>query len=189
MHQVSRNSMILGVALILAMHANSVAESPSNKRETFDISRFSNEIEGWFSPFYVTETKPIQAVLAARMIRQDTQVLVTETAAGKLALLTEQMAYHHIAQGVVNGKAWMATFCVVCNTGVSMIPTFDGKEQFFEAVGLYNGLMVMKDLLRQVPFGIMLRAKLCTGSLQAGKFLFRIDCKCRPKKHWRWILK
>lgn len=40
----------------------------------------------------------------------DTWLLVTETAAGKLALLTDQMAYHHLAQGRDSGKEWMATF-------------------------------------------------------------------------------
>jgi hypothetical protein len=40
----------------------------------------------------------------------DTPVLVTETAAGKLALLTDQMVFHHLAQGRADGKDWLATF-------------------------------------------------------------------------------
>jgi hypothetical protein len=33
-----------------------------------------------------------------------------ETAAGKLALITDLMTYHHIAQGQAPNKDWMATF-------------------------------------------------------------------------------
>jgi len=139
-------SLVLGIALALALPVSSVAETSTKKAEPFNLSRFNGGVEAWFSPFYVTETKPLREALGSGKIRKDTQVLVTETAAGRLALLTEQMAYHHIAQGVANGRPWMATFCVVCNTGVTMIPTLDGKEQLFTIAGLYNGLMMMKDL-------------------------------------------
>jgi hypothetical protein len=37
-------------------------------------------------------------------------VLVLETAAGQLALLQDQMAFHHIAEGRAGDKDWMATF-------------------------------------------------------------------------------
>ena len=40
----------------------------------------------------------------------------------------------------------MATFCVVCNTGVSMIPTMDGKEQLFLVAGVYDGVVIIKDI-------------------------------------------
>jgi hypothetical protein len=78
--------------------------------DTFDIERFSTAGEGWFETFYVEEVQPLAAVLAAGTLDAETQVLVTETAAGPLALVTDQMAYHHIAQGTVSGKHWMATF-------------------------------------------------------------------------------
>ena len=37
-------------------------------------------------------------------------LLVMETAVGRLALITDQMTYHHIAQGRARNKDWMATF-------------------------------------------------------------------------------
>lgn len=65
----------------------------------FDITRFSNAGNGWFETFYVTKTEPLGDALKAGKVAEDTRLLVTETKAGKLALLMDQMAYHHIAQG------------------------------------------------------------------------------------------
>jgi hypothetical protein len=78
--------------------------------ESFDINRFSNAGEGWFETFHVKETHALAESLGAGMVAADTQVLVTETAAGRLAMLTDQMAFHHLAQGTAGGKDWMATF-------------------------------------------------------------------------------
>lgn len=79
-------------------------------RPGFDISRFSNGGNGWFETFYVDQSEPLQAVLDQGRVAGDTRVLVFDTAAGKLALLTDQMSFHHIAEGRAGGKDWMATF-------------------------------------------------------------------------------
>jgi hypothetical protein len=76
----------------------------------FDIKRFSNAGNGWFETFYVKETQPLQKALDEGKVATDTWVLVTETAGGRLALLSDQMAYHHLAQGRAGGKDWLATF-------------------------------------------------------------------------------
>jgi len=76
----------------------------------FDITRFSNAGNGWFETFYVKKTESLGRALKAGTVADDTRVLVMETKAGRLALLTDQMAFHHIAQGRAGGKDWMATF-------------------------------------------------------------------------------
>ena len=76
----------------------------------FDITRFSNAGNGWFETFYVQKTDPLRDVLKAGRVAEDTRLLVAETKAGKLALLMDQMAYHHLAEGRAGGKDWMATF-------------------------------------------------------------------------------
>lgn len=76
----------------------------------FEPSRFSNAGNGWFKTFYVTETQPLQNALNGGKVAADTRVLVLATAGGKLALLTDQMSYHHIAEGTAGRKTWMATF-------------------------------------------------------------------------------
>ncbi|MBI4520917.1 MAG: hypothetical protein HY701_08765 [Gemmatimonadetes bacterium] len=79
-------------------------------KEGFDIERFSNAGNGWFDTFHVETTEPLRQALDAGRVVGDTGVLVMDTAAGRLALLTDQMGYHHLAQGTAGGKDWMATF-------------------------------------------------------------------------------
>jgi hypothetical protein len=76
----------------------------------FDIQRFSNAGNGWFKTFYVTKTEPLRKALDEGKVAPDTRLLVFSTATGKLALIVDQMAFHHIAQGTDGGKTWMATF-------------------------------------------------------------------------------
>jgi hypothetical protein len=56
----------------------------------FDISRFSSAGNGWFDMFYVKDTELLRDVLKAGKVAEDTRLLVTDTAGGKLALLTDQ---------------------------------------------------------------------------------------------------
>ena len=76
----------------------------------FDISRFAVTVVGTFETFYVKEMYPLKKVLDEGKVAGDTRLLVTTTAAGRLALITDQMTYHHIAQGRARNKDWMATF-------------------------------------------------------------------------------
>jgi hypothetical protein len=76
----------------------------------FDITRFANVANGTFVTFYVMKTEALRDVLKAGRVAEDTRVLVTDTATGKLALLMDQMAFHHSAQGRAGNKDWLATF-------------------------------------------------------------------------------
>lgn len=75
----------------------------------FDIRRFSLN-GGLFKTFDVEQTEPLQKVLKDGRVAEETPVLVTATSAGNLALLTDQMVFHHLAQGRAGGKDWMAAF-------------------------------------------------------------------------------
>lgn len=76
----------------------------------FDITRFANVANGTFVTFYVTKTEALRDVLKAGRVAEDTRVLVTDTATGRLALLMDQMAFHHSAQGRAGNQDWLATF-------------------------------------------------------------------------------
>jgi hypothetical protein len=76
----------------------------------FDITRFANVANGTFVTFHVTSTQPLRDVLKAGKVAEDTRLLVTATATGRLALLMDQMAFHHSAQGRAGNKDWLATF-------------------------------------------------------------------------------
>ena len=79
-------------------------------KDGFDIDRFSNVGNGWFETFYVESTEPLGEALRDGRVTNEERVLVIETAAGPLAFLQAEMAYHHIAEGRAGGKDWMATF-------------------------------------------------------------------------------
>ena len=89
--------------------AGAFARTNATAKPAFDITRFATN-GGIFKTFYVEQTEPLQKVLQAGRVANDTPVLVTTTAGGNLALLTEQMVFHHLAQGRAGGKDWMAAF-------------------------------------------------------------------------------
>jgi uncharacterized iron-regulated membrane protein len=60
----------------------------------FDITRFSPTAIGTFETFYVTKTDSLKKALAEGKVDYDTRLLVINMAAGRLALITEQMVYH-----------------------------------------------------------------------------------------------
>ena len=82
----------------------------SSTADTFDMNRFSTAGAGAFETFHVDETQLLQQVLDSETVSDETMLLVTSTADGYLALMRDQMAYHHIAQGIANGLEWMAKF-------------------------------------------------------------------------------
>jgi hypothetical protein len=114
-------------------------------RPGFDVSRFDSSVYGAFEPFDVTRTRPLRDALKSRLVAEDTDVLMTDTTDGPVALLVEQMAYHHLAQGGTLGQDWLVSFCVVCNTGTRLTPLLDGRPARFEAAGVYEGMLVMRD--------------------------------------------
>ena len=90
---------------------NLMPELPNGPAKSgFDITHFSPTPKGTFETFRVDETNPLQKVLAEGKVAADTRLMVTTTASGRLALLIDQMTYHHIAQGRAHNKDWMATF-------------------------------------------------------------------------------
>jgi len=63
-----------------------------------------------FEPFRVKATRPLRETLAEGHVREDAPVVLMESDAGTLALLTYQMTYHHVAQGDMAGRPWMVSF-------------------------------------------------------------------------------
>ncbi len=67
--------------------------------------------DAWgFDPFPVATTEPLKDALAAGKVSEETAVLLLDRGDTRLALLTEQMSYHHIAQGELEGEPWMVSF-------------------------------------------------------------------------------
>jgi hypothetical protein len=108
---LSRSSLGAIFAAAALAQAPVMPELPKGPAKPgFDISRFALTAVGTFETFYVKETYPLKKVLDEGKVAPDTRLLVIDTAGGKLALITDQMTYHHIAQGRARNKDWMATF-------------------------------------------------------------------------------
>lgn len=118
---------------------------PGPARAGFDVSRANFALHRAFEPFLVTRTRSLREALSSKLVSADTDVLVVETSDGPLALITEQMAYHHIAQGRAGDTHWLVSFCVVCNTGTGLVPMVNGAGTQFDIAGVYNGMLVMQD--------------------------------------------
>ena len=120
-HNFGTSARPLGLLLVVAAlgtlypalafaQGNAPAQLPNGPAKPgFDITRFSSN-GGIFKTFSVEQTEPLRKVLKDGRVAEDTPVLVTATAAGNLALLTDQMVFHHLAQGRAGGKDWMAAF-------------------------------------------------------------------------------
>ena len=73
------------------------------------------------------------------------ELIVFEQHRERRALLVQEMAYHHLAQGELAGDPYIVSFCGVCHSGVGMTPSVDGQVHHFQVGGLYNGVAILID--------------------------------------------
>jgi uncharacterized protein DUF3179 len=98
-----------------------------------------------FPAFDVSAYADLQAALARGLVEPDTRLMVFAVGPHTLALVVQQMAYHHVAQGQLEGQAWAAFFCVSCNMGTSLVPIVHGRVHRFRVSGIYNAMSMMSD--------------------------------------------
>ena len=106
--------VVVSIGVVYAATAFAQANEPTQlpngpAKPGFDITQFAAN-GGIFKTFYVERTESLQKVMQEGKVAEDTPVLVTATATGSLALLTDQMVFHHLAQGRAGGKDWMVAF-------------------------------------------------------------------------------
>ena len=101
------NGNLIGLIFAIFLLSGSIF---AQTEKSFDINRYSTFGAGFFETYYVQESHLLQKALIGGRVTEDTDLLVTKTEEGNLALIRDLMASHHIAQGGVNGKDWMATF-------------------------------------------------------------------------------
>jgi hypothetical protein len=98
-----------------------------------------------FPPFDVAQYERVTQALAKGMVEPQTKLMVCEVGQHMLGLVLKQMAYHHVAQGQLDGQAWAAFFCVSCNMGTSLAPVVNGRVHRFRVTGIYNSMSMMSD--------------------------------------------
>lgn len=63
-----------------------------------------------FDAFRVSETRSLADALNDGAVETTTPLMVMQRDGATLALITTQMAYHHVAQGNLMGEPWLVTF-------------------------------------------------------------------------------
>ena len=85
--------------------ADSIPRVPS-----FDVNRAMLRDGSRFTPFLVEETQLLREALDQGLVDDDTPILVLERGGQRLALITREMMFHHVAQGEMAGEPWMVSF-------------------------------------------------------------------------------
>ena len=82
----------------------------SRKGKTeFDSNRATLRDKNIFPPFQVEATVPLKEALKSGDVHEDMDLMLIERNTRTLALLAQQMVYHHVAQGEMAGEPWMVS--------------------------------------------------------------------------------
>ncbi len=100
---IGATSLLLGAPLT----AQSIVEAGSVEFEPDRAMLLDSTV---YVPFAVGSTRSLREALDEGLLQVQTRVLIMEHSKGRLALVTDQMAYHHTAQGEIDGEPWMVSF-------------------------------------------------------------------------------
>ena len=124
------------------VRAPSLLETGKSDLAEFDPERAWLREPDLFQRFQV----PDRGVpLADAKVGPEEMLLVVERARARRAFLVVEMAYHHLAQGELEGEPYLVSFCTICHSGVGLDPRIEGEVYSFSAGGLYNGLVLLID--------------------------------------------
>ncbi len=94
----------------LALVNSTMAQEPIKRVPGFEPGRAILGDSWGFDPFRVTDLESLADALEEGKVDEATPLLVLARGGARLALLTSQMSYHHIAQGELEGEPWMVAF-------------------------------------------------------------------------------
>lgn len=80
------------------------------KVPSFDPDRAMLGERPMFDAFRVSETRSLADALKDGAVQRETPLMVMQREGATFALITTQMAYHHVAQGNLMGEPWLVTF-------------------------------------------------------------------------------
>lgn len=83
--------------------------------------------------------------LSISKLPSSAELIVFERSGERRALLVQEMAYHHLAQGLLASEPYIVSFCGVCHSGVGMTPLVNEKLYHFQVGGLYDGVAILID--------------------------------------------
>jgi hypothetical protein len=114
----------------------------------FDIDRMLCFDPTDYTPLRAPRFLALAPLVSAGKLDPATPVLAMEfpDSAAPLVFSTQQMVYHHVAQGKTGACDWMMTYCVICNAGSCFSPIVDDRPLSFFAVGIYDAMTVLADV-------------------------------------------
>ena len=96
------------LAGVLTLSAQELVTAGS---EEFDANRAMLLDSTVNVPFQVTdEIRPLRDALSDGTLQDHAVLLIIEHSQERLALVRDQMSYHHAAQGEIMGEPWMVSF-------------------------------------------------------------------------------
>lgn len=90
-----------------------------------------------------------------------------------LSITLWNLAYHHLAEGILDKTPFLITFCPVCNSGMLFNRTVDDEVLEFYVSGVYRGTMIMCDKPTNSYWDHI--TGICLGGYYTGKQLDIID--------------
>ena len=111
----------------------------------FDRARLITADQHLFSSFTARETLALADALRAGTLAADAPLVLATVGCQTVAVLLDQLAFHHVIQGELDGQRWAMTFCIVCHTGNAWDPTVGGAPLSLSVGGVYNGMVMLKD--------------------------------------------
>lgn len=87
----------------------------------------------------------LNELLKKERIKANQEVFKIEIEGEKLAIPLWNLAYHHLAEGVLGNTSFIVTFCPVCNSGMLMNRNVENEILEFYVSGVYRGTMIMCD--------------------------------------------
>ena len=109
----------LAIAVLIASFGTPLAAQLSDRLEVdpnmpvkdgFDTDRAIFWSQPNFTPLRDPEWQSLRGARRAGDISDETTVLTFDMRGKTLVLVSSQMAYHHVAQGDMEGEPWMVTF-------------------------------------------------------------------------------
>ncbi|MBI1294243.1 hypothetical protein GC175_04710 [bacterium] len=76
----------------------------------FDPNRAVLKGKDMFEPLNVQRTISLGEAVAQRRVSGETELLLLNHPRRPIALVKAEMAYHHVAQGEIEGEAWLVSF-------------------------------------------------------------------------------
>ncbi len=112
----------------------------------FNLNRFIVlDLHGTHQQFNATHRQSLSEALEKNQVQPNTPVLYTDRNDTILVFQTRHFALYNVIQSTGDESPWMATFCSVCNAGMSFSPVVDNVRYDFYGAGFYDAMTLLAD--------------------------------------------